>query len=156
MNPWAYPHTNVAARSNLSPIFKTGFLIQLSTRRPVNLCLIFHRDGIGGATDGTFFTVSVKIFNPDIHRFIDHKRQIGSYRSQPDPRPEFLGDQISETSHFAQAGIDGQRNQKKIIVTEVVGSGGFSWGLSINPGFPTGPPSFLRAVSYSSYSACWA
>jgi hypothetical protein len=40
--------------------------------------------------------------------------------------PNFFGDQIPKTPHLAQTGVHGQRNQKKIIVTEVIGRGGIT------------------------------
>ncbi len=121
MAPWTNAHTNITARSDLAPVFKTALFIQLPAQRTVDLDLIMHGNGIGGTAYRAFFTIPAKIFNPDVHRFVGYQRQIGGHGGQPDPGPEFFGDQIPEAPQLAQARFHGQRNQKHIIMPEVVG-----------------------------------
>ena len=48
MAPWTNAHTDVTARSDPAPVFKTALLIQLPAQRTVDLDLILHGNGIGG------------------------------------------------------------------------------------------------------------
>ena len=123
MAPRANAHTDVTSRSHLAPVFKTALFIQFPAQGTVDLNLIIHWNGIGGAAYGAFFTLPAKIFYSDVHRFVGDQRHIGGHGRQPDPRPEFFGDQIPEAPQLAQARIHSQGNHKALIMPEVIGRG---------------------------------
>ena len=72
---------------------------------------------------GTFFTNPAKILDTDIHRLVAVHRQIGCHSKYPYPGTQFSGNQIPETAHFTQTGINGCRCHENIIVAAVVGGG---------------------------------
>ncbi len=79
MTPWTHPHANVAVRSDISPVIKTGLGIQLPPKTPIALGVISQRDGIGRAAYCAFITDPAKILDSYVRWFVRHERKVSGY-----------------------------------------------------------------------------
>ena len=70
MAPGANPHADVAIRPDLSPVIKTGLLIQFPPESPVHHRLFAHGNGLGRAAGRAFFADPAEILNPNVGRFV--------------------------------------------------------------------------------------
>ena len=70
MAPGANPHADVTIRSDLSPVIKTGLLIQFPPESAIHHRLFAHGNGLGRAAGRAFFANPTKILDPNVGRFV--------------------------------------------------------------------------------------
>ena len=90
VTPGAYPHADIAIRSDLSPVIKTGFIIKLPAECTVHHLLFSLGYGVGRAAHSTFLADFTEIFYSKIHRFVSDKGKIRGHRTQSHSRAELL------------------------------------------------------------------
>jgi hypothetical protein len=70
MAPGANPHADVAVRPDLSPVIKTGLLVQFPPESAIYHRLFAHGNGLRRAAGRAFFADPAEILNTQVYRLV--------------------------------------------------------------------------------------